>query len=215
MARVNDTFASQFSAMHLEELKKPVVFVVDMINGFVFEGALGDEAIHEITASIKTLIEDVEARTFFVADAHPPKTREFISYPSHCVIGTSESEVIEELQPYIHELFHKNSTNTFTSPDFQAFLEEGRLDAYEDIILTGCCSDICILQFALCLNAWLNEHNKVEKRIIVPINCIDTYHIEGIHDAVSTNEFSIANMKANGISVVSKIVKGELHDEKS
>ena len=208
MARVSDTFVSQFPAMKLEELKRPVVFVVDMINGFVFEGALADAKINDITASIKALLEDVSARTFFIADAHPPKTREFISYPTHCVIGTSESEVIEELQPYIHELFHKNSTNTFTSPDFQAFLKEGRLEAYEDIILTGCCSDICILQFALCLNAWLNEHNMVEKRLIIPMNCIDTYHIEGVHDAVSTNEFSIANMKANGITVVTEIRKG-------
>lgn len=208
MARVSDAFVSQFPAMKLEELKRPVVFVVDMINGFVFEGALADAKINDITASIKALLEDVSARTFFIADAHPPKTREFISYPTHCVIGTNESEVIEELQPYIHELFHKNSTNTFTSPDFQAFLKEGRLEAYEDIILTGCCSDICILQFALCLNAWLNEHNMVEKRLIIPMNCIDTYHIEGVHDAVSTNEFSIANMKANGITVVTEIRKG-------
>lgn len=208
MARVSDTFVSRFSAMKLEELKCPVVFVVDMINGFVFEGALADEKINDVTTSIKTLLENVSARTFFIADAHPPKTREFISYPSHCVIGTTESEVIKELQPYIHELFHKNSTNTFTSPDFQEFLKEGRLDAYEDIIITGCCSDICILQFALCLNAWLNEHNRIEKRIIIPMDCIDTYHIEGVHDAISTNEFSIANMKANGITVVTDIRKG-------
>ena len=140
----------------------------------------------------------------FIADSHPPKTREFNSYPSHCVIGTKESEVIQELQPYVQELMRKNSTNAFTCPDFQIFLTE-RMDSYRDIVITGCCTDICILQFALCLNAWLNEHNKTDQRIIIPLSCVDTYHIEGVHDAVSCNEFSIRNMEANGICIVSSL----------
>lgn len=208
MARVNKTFLKEYQAMELNDIKDPILFVVDMINGFVFEGALADPSIDEITRNIEMLLQELDARSIFIADAHPPKTREFQSYPSHCVIGTRESEVIDALQPYIHELFHKNSTNTFTCVDFQQFLKEQRLDLYHDIIITGCCSDICILQFALCLNAWLNEHNRNDLRIIVPINCIDTYHIEGIHDAIMTNEFSIANMKANGIVVVSELKKG-------
>ena len=67
------------------------------------------------------------------------------------------------------------------------------------------CSDICILQFALCLNAWLNEHNFERMRVIVPINCVDTYHIEGIHDAAEQNRFALQNMEANGIIIVSAI----------
>lgn len=207
MARVSEAFLKQYESMQYEQLKNPIVFVVDMINGFVFEGALHDEAINDITKNIKTVLEESQCRSIFIADAHPPKTREFISYPSHCVIGTKESEVIEELVPYIHELFHKNSTNTFTSPDFQAFLKE-RIEDYQDIIITGCCSDICILQFALCLNAWLNEHNKEDHRLIIPMDCVETFHIEGVHDAYSTNEFSIANMAANGICVVSQLKRG-------
>ncbi|MCB7225002.1 isochorismatase family protein, partial [Anaerostipes caccae] len=76
--------------------------------GFVHEGALHDEAIHAATMHIESLIRDAEQRVIFIADSHPPKTREFISYPSHCVIGTKESEVIQELQPYVQELMRKN-----------------------------------------------------------------------------------------------------------
>ncbi|MBS6180076.1 cysteine hydrolase [[Clostridium] innocuum] len=204
MARVSKQFLEAYKPLSTKELKDPVIFVVDMIEGFVHEGALHDEAIHAATMHIESLIQDAEQRVIFIADSHPPKTREFISYPSHCVIGTKESEVIQELQPYVQELMRKNSTNTFTCPDFQLFLKE-RLKNYRDIVITGCCTDICILQFALCLNAWLNEHNKTEQRIIIPLSCVDTYHIEGVHDAVSCNEFSIRNMEANGICIVSKL----------
>lgn len=204
MARVSKQFLEAYKPLSTKELKDPVIFVVDMIEGFVHEGALHDEAIHAATMHIENLIRDAEQRVIFIADSHLPKTREFISYPSHCVIGTKESEVIQELQPYVQELMRKNSTNTFTCPDFQLFLKE-RLKNYRDIVITGCCTDICILQFALCLNAWLNEHNKTEQRIIIPLSCVDTYHIEGVHDAVSCNEFSIRNMEANGICIVSKL----------
>ena len=204
MARVSKQFLEAYKPLSTKELKDPVIFVVDMIEGFVHEGALHDEAIHAATMHIESLIRDAEQRVIFIADSHPPKTREFISYPSHCVIGTKESEVIQELQPYVQELMRKNSTNTFTCPDFQLFLKE-RLKNYRDIVITGCCTDICILQFALCLNAWLNEHNKTEQRIIIPLSCVDTYHIEGVHDAVSCHEFSIRNMESNGICIVSKL----------
>lgn len=207
MARVSKEFSERYTPFAASELVKPIVFVVDMVNGFVMEGALHDIKINDITKPIQEMIEGADHRVIFVSDTHPPRTREFLSYPSHCVIGTQESEIIEELKPYAYEIMHKNSTNTFTCPDFQVFLEE-RMMAYQDIVIVGCCSDICIMQFALCLNAWLNEHNEDEKRIMIPINCIDTYHIEGIHDVVSSNEFSIRNMEANGIWIASHIEKG-------
>lgn len=208
MARVSERFLESYESLSMEDLHNPIIFVVDMVNGFVHEGALHDEAIHDITGNILNLIQDAQQRVIFIADSHPPKTREFISYPSHCVIGTSESEIIEELKPHVQELMRKNSTNTFTCPDFQHFLQE-RIDQYADIVITGCCTDICVMQFALCLNAWLNEHNKEQHRIIIPINCVDTYHINDVHDAQSCNEFSIRNMEANGIYIVSELEREE------
>ena len=201
MARVHDL---SIKPIKLSELHDPSVFVVDMINGFLKEGALHDEAIMDCTVPIQTLLQKLDCRRIFIADAHPPKTREFISYPAHCVIGTSESEVIAELEPYVETLFHKNSTNAFTCGDMSVFLNE-EIHRYQDIIITGCCTDICILQFALCLNAWLNEHNKESMRVIIPINCVDTYHIDGEHDAYQENAFAFHHMRANGIAVVSAI----------
>ena len=201
MARLNQ---AENDILPLSALSHPICFVVDMVNGFVKEGALHDAAILDLCAPISALIKKLQCRTVFVADSHPPMTREFTAYPQHCVIGSGEDEVIEELRPYIHQLIRKNSTNTFFAPDFQRLLEE-ELHGYREIIITGCCTDICIMQFALTLNAWLNEHNHTDKRVIVPLDCVDTYHIEGVHDASACNAFAIANMKGNGILVPSSI----------
>lgn len=203
MARVSETIAKSFQTVNANKLQAPMIFIVDMINGFIKEGALHDEAIMDCVAPIEALLQHIECRSIFIADSHPLHTREFHSYPTHCVNGTSESEVIAELQPYVEELFHKNSTNTFTSPQFQEFLKE--LETYDTFVITGCCTDICILQFALCFNAWLNEHNMTRKQIIIPLDCVDTYHMEGIHDACANNEFALQNMNANGIQIVSHI----------
>lgn len=209
MARVQPAFIEQFSSYNVIDLHQPIIFVVDMIEGFLNEGALHDSSIHKITPPIMNLIENVSCRTIFVADEHPKHAREFNSYPPHCLQGTNESNIIGELQPYVREVFHKNSTNAFHCPDFIRFLKE--IENYHDFIITGCCSDICILQFALSLQSWLNEHQKINQKIIIPINMIDTYHIDKIHDAILENEFSIRNMAANGIQMVSSIESEKAH----
>lgn len=120
------------------------------------------------------------------------------------MIGSGEDEVIDELKPYIHQLIRKNSTNTFFAPDFQDFLNE-ELRNYREIILTGCCTDICVMQFALTLNAWLNEHNVNDVRIIVVSDCVETYHIDEVHDAYEMNAFALQTMKGNGIEIAGSI----------
>ena len=201
MARLNQ---AENDILPLSALSHPICFVVDMVNGFVKEGALHDAAILDLCAPISALIEKLQCRTVFVADSHPPMTREFTAYPQHCVIGSGEDEVIEELRPYIHQLIRKNSTNTFFAPDFQRLLEE-ELHGFREIIITGCCTDICIMQFALTLNAWLNEHNVTQTRIIVVSDCVETYHIDQVHDAAVMNAFALEMMKGNGIDVVGSI----------
>ena len=203
MARLHET-KQCYSSLSKSSLQHPILFVIDMINGFVRRGALHDPAIAEAAQPIKDLIELLECRTVFVADSHPPKTREFLSYPAHCVIGSGEDEVIDELKPYIHQLIRKNSTNTFFAPDFQDFLNE-ELRNYREIILTGCCTDICVMQFALTLNAWLNEHNVNDVRIIVVSDCVETYHIDEVHDAYEMNAFALQTMKGNGIEIAGSI----------
>ena len=79
-------------------------------------------------------------------------------------------------------------------------LKDSETDAY---IITGCCSDICVLQFALTLKTYLNAQN-IDKKVIVPKNAIETYNAPG-HDAKQMNEVSYNLMKAAGIIVVDEL----------
>lgn len=201
MARLKE---NNYTNLDLNEIKDPVIFVVDMVNGFIKEGALHDEYIFNCVEPQRKLMEVLSCRREFVCDNHPPKTREFESYPPHCVIGTHEAQIVDELQDLIQYTIPKNSTNTFMAPEFQRFLQE-EIERYKDIIIVGCCTDLCILQFALSLQGWLNEHNKIENRIIIPVDCVETYHNE-LHDAYTWNQFALENMKMNGITVVNSIL---------
>ncbi|MBQ9840350.1 MAG: cysteine hydrolase [Erysipelotrichaceae bacterium] len=201
MAEVRKEYLDNIQNMDSSDLKNPLVFVIDMINGFVKEGALADSRIMNIVPNIQMLLEKVEDRVF-ICDSHPEDAREFVSYPTHCVVGSKESEVIDELKGYINgKVVLKNSTNAFFAPVMQEILKND-LDQYQDLVLVGCCSDICVLTFALCLNTYFNEHQMVDKRIIVPINMIETYGIEGVHDHMKWNEVACDIMSSNGIQVV-------------
>ncbi len=199
MARINK---NPYPSIKKDQLNHPIVFVVDMVNGFIKEGALHDGKIMDVVEPIQSLLE--EYNSIFVCDNHPEDAREFQAYPKHCVIGTSEAQVIDELQKYNKNQIEKNSTNTFFSPGFQDFLEEDFYQ-YDDYIITGCCTDLCILQFALSFHSWLNQNDYNDKRIIIPVDCVETYHIDGNHDAGQWNEMALENMATNGIQIVSRI----------
>ena len=184
------------------ELSRPVVFVVDMINGFIKEGALADSGIQACLAPLVTLLEELKLPAVFIRDAHDPQAREFEAFPVHCLKGDTESEIVSELQKYADRIVEKNSTNAFLAPEFQKLLPE--LEMYEDWIVTGCCTDICVMQFALCLQGWLNQNNLKGRRVIVPVSCVDTYEAPG-HNAKSYNEAAFSLMELAGIHVVSRI----------
>ncbi|MFV0381342.1 MAG: cysteine hydrolase family protein, partial [Breznakia sp.] len=177
-----------------------LVFIVDMVNGFCREGSLHDTSILEISKEIKKLLKHCDHH-IFVCDSHDLNAREFGSYPIHCVAQTAETEVIKELRPFVNTILYKNSTNTFVAKSFQDQLSMIQ-ENYQDIIIVGCCSDICILQFALSLNTYFNEINAQDKRVIVPINMCETYHIDRLHDQEKMNEIACDMMLTNGIKVV-------------
>lgn len=201
MARLEN---HRYDSISIGELNQPVVFVVDMVKGFVNMGPLHDEAIQNIEKPIQKVLTNLECNNYFVCDSHPPKTREFNSFPGHCQIGSEEAEIVDFLQPFVKHVIKKNSTNAFVAPEFEEFLTSD-LKYYRDILVTGCCTDLCVLHFVLSLNTWFNEHNMKEYRIFVIENCTETYDIKDAHDAKFWNDVAFQMMKTNGIQVVSEI----------
>ncbi len=190
------------------DMKKSALITIDMINGFVYSGALSSPRVAAIVNNIAKINSMMsECKNVFFADNHPESSMEFESFPKHCVKNTDEAQLIPELIPFLSHnknavCIEKNSTNGFNSREFKDWLDKN-MDEIDNYIVVGCVTDICILQFALSIKAFFNEENK-SKRIIVPMNCVDTFD-GGTHDARFMNLFALYNMKMCGIEVVDKI----------
>lgn len=198
MANISIGFDNSLPSMNYNDLQRPIVFVVDMIEGFINEGSLHDDSINKIVPDIEEILNKVKP-AIFVCDDHDLNSREFDSFPIHCVRGSEEGKVIDKLKRYAYRIFKKNSTNAFLCPDFQDFLED-EINEYQDIVIVGCCTDICIMQFALTLNTYFNQHQLNDKRVIVPHNMVETFNGKG-HDQRKFDEFSLSIMLQSGIIV--------------
>lgn len=188
--------------------EKTALITIDMVNGFVYSGALSSPRVASIVNNIVEINKYTEGfkKVFFV-DSHHEYSTEFNNFPKHCVKSTDEADIIPELKPYLYYnenavCIEKNSTNGFNSKEFKHWLSKN-MDEIDNYIVVGCVTDICILQFALSIKAYFNEENK-NKRIIVPINAVDTYD-GGTHNGYLMNLFALYNMYTCGIEVVDKI----------
>ncbi len=180
-----------------------LLVIIDMINGFIKEGALADSYINTITPKIiEKIKENIESNDMIInfQDAHKIDSKEFKDFPPHCIIGTFEAKLIDELLPYENKMktIYKNSTSGFVTDEFMQFIENNKNNLNE-ITITGCCTDICIINFAIPLKNYCNEHN-LDIEIIVPKNCVQTYNSD-IHNRDEYNEMSFKLMKQCGIKV--------------
>ncbi|MDW5300596.1 MAG: isochorismatase family cysteine hydrolase [Sedimentibacter sp.] len=188
--------------------EKTALFIVDMVNGFVYSGPLSSPRVAAISKNVAELNNRTsDYKKVFFLDSHGKQSIEFSSFPLHCIKGSMEAELIPELKTIASngpEMFYieKNSTNGFFSKEFHKWLVKYE-DEVDNYIITGCVTDICVLQFALSLKAYFNETNK-SKRIIVPKNCVETYD-GGSHDGYLMNLFALYNMHISGIEIVDKI----------
>lgn len=184
-----------------EELKK-LLIVVDMVNGFIKEGKMSDKDINHITPRIKALVESYlieEEGVAFIKDTHDYDSAEFKKYPPHCIKGTTEAELISELSQYESRAlsYEKNSTSTIFAKNFMRDIE--RMKSLEEVVITGCCTDICVMNLAIPLVNYFDEQNK-DVTVRVPQNAVETFNSE-VHDRREYNSMALRLMKNQGIGV--------------
>ena len=159
-------------------MKKRLLVVVDMVNGFINEGALADKGINKITPNILKLMDKAEEKNIPIVafrDCHEVTDAEFKFYPPHCLKGTSESDFIPELKNRENDfslIIDKNTTNGFLTPEFQDFIKKNYFD---EVVVTGCCTDICVYDFCESLINYIAENN-LNTEIVIPYNCVDTFN---------------------------------------
>lgn len=182
-----------------------VLIVVDMINGFVREGKLASPNVLAINSHIADLAAACVKNGIPVAalaDCHSLSSPEFGAFPPHCLEGTEETELTDELKAVSGiTRIEKNSTNGALEPAFREWAREYGSGTY---IIVGCCTDLCIQQLALTLKTGFDRRNDTS-RIIVPVRCVATYDL-GNHDAGLTGTMALYNMLLNGVELCADII---------
>lgn len=183
-------------------LSKTMLFIIDMNNGFAKKGALYSDRVEALINPITNLAKILEAKNCEIiafTDSHNKDSIELRSYPTHCLENDYESKIVDEISTIKNlKVIPKNSTNGFFC------LEDKDFKNIDNIIVVGDCTDICIYQFVVTLKAYFNQNN-IDKNIIVPMNLVDTYHIDNIHNAEIMNIVFLNSMIQNGVEVIKEI----------
>ena len=180
-----------------------VLYVVDMVKGFVSEGVMHDEYIgHAIDEQIK-LVKKFKSENQGVAlikDNHEKECVEFTTFPPHCVIGTSEADLIDELQEYEKNslVYAKNSTSAMFAPNL--ITDINKMKNLNEIVVVGCCTDICILNFVVPLKNYFNQIDR-DVKIFVVESATETYNAPN-HNREEYNKMAYKLIKQSGVEVV-------------
>ncbi len=186
----------------LQEIKD-LLIVVDMVNGFVREGNMASPNIETIIPRIEKLVERYigEGKAIaYVKDTHESDAIEFKRYPEHCVKGTTEAEMVDELKKYEHMalVYEKNSTCAMFA---KGFLDDlNKMKNLNRIVVTGCCTDICVTNLVIPLRNYLDQKNR-EVEIVVPQDAVETYDAPN-HKADEWNKKAFEFMEQGGITLV-------------
>jgi len=192
-----------------EQAKRKALVIVDMVNGFINEGILHDPHIDTITDEIVRLAEAyIENGDKVIAfkDCHTEASPELISaggvMPPHCMKGTSEVDQVSKLAEIEKnmEVFEKNSTDGFMVPAVQQAIQD-----FDELAVVGCCTDICVKNFAISAKNFFNQNNK-QVIIKVPENAVETYHNPALdHDRGEWNQMAFRFMRQAGVEIVKSL----------
>lgn len=183
------------------------LIVVDMVNGFVNEGVLHDKNIRKIVPRQLELLEEAEKKgslIILVKDTHNKNATEFKRFGSttHCIKGTSEAELIDELKPFEQKdnviTVEKNSTSLMESPEFREIVKQA--ENLKEVNFVGCCTDICVFNGAMGLANYYDQWNR-DVTINVHEDAIATYSEDEREEYVQSAKLL---MKQQGINLVSK-----------
>ncbi|HEY8678540.1 MAG TPA: isochorismatase family cysteine hydrolase [Candidatus Dormibacteraeota bacterium] len=166
-----------------------VTLVVDVLNGFCKRGNLASPRCRAAIPRIRTILEQRAAAgdaLIFLADTHDPDDREFEVFPVHCVRGTDEAEVVDELQPFLRgaRLIRKRRYSGFFETDLEAVLKAARPAT---VRVVGVCTDICVMHTVADLR------NR-DYAVIVPPQAVETFDAPG-HEGDAVQRFALSHLQ--------------------
>ena len=187
------------------KLYERVLIVVDMVNGFVYNGPLHDIECSKIIPRQKEIIDDYLDNgdlVVFIKDTHTKDSTEFSRMPIHCLENTDESELVPELREYVGRdnviTINKNSTSFNEAPEFRELITNlVNLKRVDEI---GVCTDICDFNGIMGLANRLNQENR-DVSIYVHEDSVATFNETERREYVEAAKLL---MKQQGINIIRK-----------
>lgn len=187
------------------EVYEKCLIVVDMVNGFVREGVLHDEAIAKTIPSQIKLIREyqkVGELVVFIKDSHDEEAVEFRRFGNtkHCLAESHESELVDELKEFENQdntiSIKKNSTSFMEAEEFRSLVSS--LKGLKEVEMVGCCTDICVCNGAIALANYFDQHNR-DVSITVIEDGVETYD-SPTHNREEYSKAAKVLMKQQGIN---------------
>ena len=112
--------------------------------------------------------------------------------------GSPESELIPELKPYEAnmKIIKKPTTDGFNTDEFKVYIQKNK---FENIVVCGCCTDICVQTFCNSLKNYFDKE-KISTKITVVSDGVYTFDAPN-HNAEQYNKTALKEMKENGIKI--------------
>jgi nicotinamidase/pyrazinamidase len=125
------------------------LIVVDMQNGFLRQGNLASAdnatALEPVVGEVAAAV-DAGQWVIFTADTHEVDDNEFAVFPPHCVRGTKEAELVDELAGFLDRdltyLLRKRRYSAMFETELEGLLSRHAIDHAR---ICGVCTDICVL----------------------------------------------------------------------
>ncbi len=183
-------------------MNKKLLVIVDMNNGFTKEGVFQNEYMKNLIPGINELAHIYEENgrdIVLINEEHKANSLEFKNFPPHCIKGTSEAEIVDELKwlDDKYYIFPKNSTNGMVADDFKDYILDN--ENLEEVVIVGGVTDICVLELALTMKKYFDQYDK-DIKVIVAEDLVDTYDALN-HNRDKYNEAAFILMIQAGIEV--------------
>ena len=191
------------------------VVVVDLVKGFCLQGPLANDSVASLVEPTVEFLKRARShgitRYFFPCDAHQSDSQEFAAFPPHCIAGSRESELMEELTSLdFSDLFQRIDKRSVSSLIGTELAETIASDETRTVICMGDCTDLCLYHLAVGLRFFAN-HNHLKWDIVVPQNLVATYDVSVAvaeelkilpHPGEMMNALFLYHLELNGVRVV-------------
>ena len=166
------------------------LIVVDVQEGFTRQGNLASETCTKALPRIREIAEremDAGTPVIFTKDSHREGDPEFEIFPPHCLVGTPEHELVEELrdlEPRAHAVVQKTRYSAFHGTNLEEILRDLSPD---QVHVIGVCTDICVLHTTADLR------NR-DYRVVVHRDGVETFDAPG-HPNGDVNRWALGHIE--------------------